>query len=80
MNDYAQAAADPHASINGYVIEGENSAGVHTRAIGSPIQMSATPTRPSVEAPELGQHTEEVFLEIGIDWDRIAALRESGAI
>ncbi|MEM9041045.1 MAG: CoA transferase [Actinomycetota bacterium] len=80
VNDYAQAAADPHAAINGYVIEGDNSAGVHTRAIGSPIQMSATPTRPSVEAPELGQHTEEILLDIGLDWDRIAALRESGAI
>ena len=31
-------------------------------------------------APEFGQHTEEMLLELGYDWERIAALREGGAI
>ena len=31
-------------------------------------------------APELGQHTEEVLLEAGFEWEEIAALRETGAI
>ena len=31
-------------------------------------------------APELGQHTEEVLLELGYDWDQIIALKEAGAI
>jgi len=30
--------------------------------------------------PELGQHTEEVLLELGYDWDRIVALKEAGVI
>ncbi|SVA33997.1 uncharacterized protein METZ01_LOCUS86851, partial [marine metagenome] len=45
-----------------------------------PIRMSDTPPSPAAAAPELGQHTEEVLLELGYDWDRIAALREAGAI
>ena len=42
--------------------------------------MSATPAKPSVQAPELGQHTEEILLEIGLDWDAIGQLREKNAI
>ena len=31
-------------------------------------------------APEFGQHTEEVMLELGYSWDEIAVVREAGAI
>jgi crotonobetainyl-CoA:carnitine CoA-transferase CaiB-like acyl-CoA transferase len=31
-------------------------------------------------APELGQHTEEVLLELGYAWDAIAAFKASGVI
>jgi formyl-CoA transferase len=30
--------------------------------------------------PELGQHTEEVLVELGVDWDEIERLREAGVI
>lgn len=50
------------------------------RALGLPIKLSATPgdvhRRP---APGLGQHTEEVLREAGLDDERIAALLASGA-
>jgi crotonobetainyl-CoA:carnitine CoA-transferase CaiB-like acyl-CoA transferase len=30
--------------------------------------------------PEPGEHTEEVLLDLGYDWDTIASLKESGVI
>jgi crotonobetainyl-CoA:carnitine CoA-transferase CaiB-like acyl-CoA transferase len=34
----------------------------------------------STPPPEHGQHTEEILLEAGYDWDAISELRESGAL
>jgi hypothetical protein len=31
-------------------------------------------------APQAAEHTELVLIDIGMDWDRIAELKESGAI
>lgn len=80
VNDYAQAANDPHAAINGYILDVDHPEWGKVRAVGSPIGLSDTPARPSAVAPELGQNTEEVLLELGYTWDDIARLREAGAI
>jgi len=38
------------------------------------------PTGPAGAAPEMGQHTEEILLELHKDWDEICALRANGAL
>jgi formyl-CoA transferase len=48
--------------------------------VGTPVLFSETPGSPAAEAPELGQHTEEVLLEFGYTWDEISDLSEIGAI
>ena len=46
-----------------------------------PVSLSATPGAIRMPAPELGQHTEEVLIDVlGWDWDRIGALREKEVI
>jgi crotonobetainyl-CoA:carnitine CoA-transferase CaiB-like acyl-CoA transferase len=48
--------------------------------VAGPADFSATPWRVGGAAPEFAQHTEEVLLELGYDWGRIADLKEKGAI
>ncbi|MBK9545250.1 MAG: CoA transferase [Dehalococcoidia bacterium] len=49
--------------------------------VNTPVDFYGTPTKPGEWAPELGQHTETILLEdLGYDWDRIASLKELGAI
>ncbi|MBF81930.1 MAG: carnitine dehydratase [Actinobacteria bacterium] len=80
VNDYAQAASDPLVTTNKYIVELEDFNGETRRVVGSPIKMSDTPTSPSASAPELGQHTEEVLLELGYTWEQIGELRDLQAI
>tara|TARA_A100001037_G_scaffold16369_1_gene14349 strand:- start:97 stop:1284 length:1188 start_codon:yes stop_codon:yes gene_type:complete len=80
VNDYAQAASDPLVTTNNYIVELEDVNGETRRVVGSPIKMSDTPTSPSASAPELGQHTEEVLLELGYTWEQIGELRDLQAI
>ena len=54
--------------------------GETVRMVASPIDFSHTPWEPGGPVPALGQHTEEVLLELGYDWDRIIELKETGAI
>jgi len=80
VNDYAQAVADPLVTTNNYIVELEDSNGETKKVVGSPIRMSETPTTPSVSAPELGQHTEEILIELGYTWEQIGELRDLQAI
>jgi crotonobetainyl-CoA:carnitine CoA-transferase CaiB-like acyl-CoA transferase len=50
------------------------------RMVATPVDFHGTPWQPRAGAPELGQHTEEVLLELGYDWDGITALKERGVI
>jgi crotonobetainyl-CoA:carnitine CoA-transferase CaiB-like acyl-CoA transferase len=47
--------------------------------VASPAQFDETAV--TVErAPEHGEHTELLLMELGYDWDQLTAMKESGAI
>jgi crotonobetainyl-CoA:carnitine CoA-transferase CaiB-like acyl-CoA transferase len=48
--------------------------------VNSPMKLSATPVTLRRAPPLLGQHTDEVLREIGIDDDRLRTLRERHVI
>ena len=49
--------------------------------VNTPADFYGTPASPGAWPPELGQHTEMILTEeLGYDWDRVASLKELGAI
>ena len=69
---------DPQAAANGYLPEVERD-GTRFTLVASPVRFDDT--SPSLRpAPDLGQHTEEVLLALGLTWEELAACKEAGAI
>ena len=78
MNDLA---ADPQVVANNYIINYNHETLGPVKVLGLPVALSETPGEVRAEAPEFGQHTEEVLLELGgYTWEEISELREKGAI
>ena len=75
VRDYAEVARDPGVFENGYLQATETSDGGREVSMGCPIRLSEHPARPGTRAPELGEDTESVLMEIGVTWDEIEALR-----
>ncbi len=75
-----EVIADPQVSENEFFIEAEHTSGTKFKLLRPPFQFSETSIRPKGPAPEHGQHTEEILLELGYDWDRISKLKEEKVI
>jgi crotonobetainyl-CoA:carnitine CoA-transferase CaiB-like acyl-CoA transferase len=54
--------------------------GSTVEVVANPVDFSDTPSAARAPSPELGQHSEEVLLELGYTWEEIGALKETGAI
>jgi crotonobetainyl-CoA:carnitine CoA-transferase CaiB-like acyl-CoA transferase len=81
VNAIEDLPEDPQVQANDYIVEVDHPEHGKTRMMGMPVQLSETPGQVRSVAPEHGQHTEEVLLDVlGWDWERISALREAGAI
>jgi len=73
--------SDPQVLANDYIIECHHEILGPVKVVGLPIQFSETPGAVTCEAPEFGQHTEEVLIELGgYSWEEIAQLREEEVI
>ena len=79
INSIADMAADPQTAAREMVVELEHPRAGHTRALGLPVKLSATPGRVTRAAPLLGQHTREVLAEFDFSSGEIDQLLASGA-
>ena len=72
-----QLASDPQMLANDYVVDFEHPNYGTIQQLGLPIALSETPGKLRLPAPQLGQHTEEVLIDVlGYSWDDIGALRK----
>ncbi len=84
VNDYRALIDDTdlpaQIAANEYIATVDHPNLGRIRTAGIPIQLSATPPDPVRPAPELGQHTEEVLLDLGYTWEQIERLKDAEVI
>jgi crotonobetainyl-CoA:carnitine CoA-transferase CaiB-like acyl-CoA transferase len=79
MQTPLEVHSDPQAKANGYLADVEMANGSQLTLVTSPAQFDEEPARPT-RAPEQGEHTEAVLLNLGLSWDEIAKLKERAVI
>jgi len=68
-------------AANGYIAPVDKpEAAAATRVVRVPVGFSGSAAAVDAHVPELGEHTEQVLLEVGYSWDDIAALSADGAV
>ena len=79
MQDTLELANDPQVRANGYIADVDKGNGETFPCVTSPVQFDEVPIE-LTKAPEHAQDTETVLLDMGLEWERIEKLKESGAI
>ncbi|MBI2857978.1 MAG: CoA transferase [Chloroflexi bacterium] len=81
VNSVVDLVNDAQAIENEYITDLDHPALGHIKIVGSPVSFGRTPAGPRYAAPEFGQHTEDVLIEIGsYSWDEIGQLKEEEVI
>jgi crotonobetainyl-CoA:carnitine CoA-transferase CaiB-like acyl-CoA transferase len=75
-----EVVEDPQLLANNYVIELDHPTYGHTKTMGFPWDLSDTPASWRRRAPNLGEHTDEVLMEVGYGTEELAKMREEGVI
>ena len=74
----AEASRDPQVVANDMVVDVDRPGGSFP-LVASPAQLDGAPLT-LTRAPDHGEHTEAVLLELGRSWDEISELKEHGAV
>jgi crotonobetainyl-CoA:carnitine CoA-transferase CaiB-like acyl-CoA transferase len=74
VQDTLQVADDAQIRANDYLVKAGE-----CELVASPVQFDVTGAALG-PAPEFAAQTEEILQELGLDWDRIIALKELGAV
>ncbi|MFC2022245.1 CaiB/BaiF CoA transferase family protein [Chloroflexota bacterium] len=75
-----EVANDPQAIANGFFAEINHPVAGQMKLVTTPVKFRQNPASLRTPAPEVGQHTEEILLDLGYSWDDLAQVKEQGAI
>ena len=79
--DPTELGSDPQILSNNYITEVDHPVLGKKKVIGCPIQFSETPVDIHPSAPNFGQHTEEVLIDLcKYDWEKIVHLKDDEII
>lgn len=78
--NFLEVTQDPQVLENEMIITFNHPKAGPFRMVGIPVHLSKTPGQIKTAAPELGQHTEEILLELGYTWDDIIRLKDRKVI
>jgi crotonobetainyl-CoA:carnitine CoA-transferase CaiB-like acyl-CoA transferase len=70
---------DPQVIANGYLPSMTAANGEEVQLVANPAQFDEEPVTEE-RAPEFGEHTELILMDLGYDWDQIAAMKDAGAV
>ena len=76
----AEVITDPQALANNFFAEVDYPAAGKIKLVNTPVKFKQDPALVRTPAPELGQHTEEILLDLGYSWDDITKFKDEGAI
>ena len=74
VQDTLQAAADAQVRANEYLVQAGE-----LELVANPVQFDVTAPNTG-PAPSFAEQTEEILIELGLDWDRIIELKTAGAV
>ena len=77
VQTFLEAAKDPHVQERD-MLQQIKMQGVDVPITGPAAKFSRTPTRVRTKAPDLGEHTDEILEEIGVEADAREKLRQEG--
>ena len=81
MNNIAEAAADPQVSAREMIVEVEQPGAGVFKTVNSPFKFSRTPGELTGHAPELGEHTTQIFKEwLGMSEKEIIRLKQDQVV
>ena len=72
---------DPQMIANDYVVPYDHPVWGPIKVVGVPVRFSKTPGDPRAAAPEFGEHTEQILVDLlGYSWEDIARLKDQEVI
>ncbi len=71
---------DPQAIANDFFAKMQHPAAGEMKLVNTPVKFCQNPASIKTPAPEVGQHTEEILLELGYSWEDIQQFKQQKVI